>query len=83
MITLLTRCCQVGDVKPLVINLVVGMEMNSGKGTCSLEWWDREAGAEFPKNGVLMQRAISNLKQEKESLHSKWSDFNKASCFVR
>ena len=70
-------------MKPLVINLVVGMEMNPGKGTCSLEWWDRQRGAEFPKNRVLMQRTISNLKQEKGSLSSKWSDFNKPSRFVQ
>lgn len=52
-----------------VINLVVRMKMNSGKGTCSLEWWGRESGAEFSKNRILSQKTISNLKQKKESLH--------------
>lgn len=68
-------------MKALVINLVVRMEMNSGKGPCGLQWWDRECGAEFPKNGVLIQRTISNLKQKNEPLSSKWSDFNKLSSF--
>lgn len=71
-------------MEALVINLVVRMKMNSGKGTCSLEWWDRESGTEFPKNGVLIQRTISNLKQtnKNESLSTKWSDFDKPSHFV-
>lgn len=72
-------------MEALVINLVVRMKMNSGKGTCSLEWWDRQSGAEFPKNGVLIQRTISNLKQtnkKNESLSTKWSDFDKPSHFV-
>lgn len=70
-------------MEALVINLVVRMEMNSGKGTCSLQRWDRESGAEFSKNGVLIQRTISNLKQKNESSSAKWSDFDKPSHFVR
>ena len=49
-------------MEALVIHLVVGVEMNSGKGTCGPERWCRESAAEFRKNGVLMQRTISNLK---------------------
>lgn len=41
-------------MKVLVINLVVRMEMNFGKGFCGLQWWDRECGVEFFKNGVLI-----------------------------
>lgn len=70
-------------MEALVINLVVRMKMNSGKGACSLEWWDRKSGAEFPKNRVLIQRTISKLKQKKrESLSTEWSDFDKPTHFV-
>lgn len=55
-------------MEALVTNLGVRMEVNSGKRASSLERWDRESGAEPPKNGVLIQRTISNLKQKDESL---------------
>ena len=69
-------------MEALVINLVVRMKMNSGKGTCGLQWWYREGGAELSKNGVLIQRTISNLKQKNEPLSTNRSDVDKTSHFV-
>lgn len=45
-----------------VVDLLVGMKMDSGKGTGSSEWRRGEAAAERPKDRVLLQRTISDLK---------------------